>query len=72
VQVSQSFPRDNIVRVARDLLGAPATGEVIDNNPEMARQIGGNDGARLARGACRQQGLIHLYRHWCDARDSPD
>jgi hypothetical protein len=36
---------------------------------EMARQVGGEDGARLARGACRQQGLIHLYRHWCDARD---
>jgi len=36
---------------------------------EMARQIGGEEGAHLARGACRQQGLIHLYRHWCDARD---
>ncbi len=36
---------------------------------EMARQVGGADGAKLARGACRQQGLIHLYRHWCDARD---
>ena len=36
---------------------------------EMARQVGGADGARLARGACRQQGLIHLYRHWCDTRD---
>jgi len=35
----------------------------------MARQVGGADGAKLARGACRQQGLIHLYRHWCDARD---
>ena len=29
-------------------------------------------GPRLARGACRQQGLIHLYRHWCDSRDCSD
>ncbi|MFN8636316.1 MAG: DUF2851 family protein [Chloroflexota bacterium] len=36
---------------------------------EMAFQVGGADGPRLARGACRQQGLIHLYRHWCDTRD---
>jgi hypothetical protein len=36
---------------------------------EMARQLGGPDGAKAARTACRQQGLIHLYRHWCDARD---
>jgi hypothetical protein len=36
---------------------------------EMALQVGGARGPRLARGACRQQGLIHLYRHWCDARD---
>jgi hypothetical protein len=36
---------------------------------EMAVQVGGADGPRLARGACRQQGLIHLYRHWCDTRD---
>jgi Protein of unknown function (DUF2851) len=36
---------------------------------EMALQVGGADGPRLARGACRQQGLIHLYRHWCDSRD---
>ena len=36
---------------------------------EMAVQVGGTEGPRLARGACRQQGLIHLYRHWCDARD---
>jgi hypothetical protein len=36
---------------------------------EMAVQVGGADGPRLARGACRQQGLIHLYKHWCDTRD---
>jgi hypothetical protein len=36
---------------------------------EMALQVGGVAGPKLARGACRQQGLIHLYRHWCDARD---
>jgi hypothetical protein len=36
---------------------------------EMAVQVGGADGPKLARGACRQQGLIHLYRHWCDSRD---
>jgi len=36
---------------------------------EMAVQVGGADGPKLARGACRQQGLIHLYRHWCDTRD---
>jgi hypothetical protein len=36
---------------------------------EMAVQVGGADGLKLARGACRQQGLIHLYRHWCDSRD---
>jgi hypothetical protein len=36
---------------------------------EMARQLGGADGTASARTACRQQGLIHLYRHWCDARD---
>jgi hypothetical protein len=36
---------------------------------EMALQVGGADGPKLARGACRQQGLIHLYRHWCDSRD---
>jgi len=36
---------------------------------EMAVQVGGAAGPRLARGACRQQGLIHLYRHWCDSRD---
>ena len=36
---------------------------------EMARQLGGQHGAQVARGACRQQGLIHLYRHWCDAHD---
>lgn len=36
---------------------------------EMAVQVGGPSGARLARGACRQQGLIHLYRHWCDPHD---
>lgn len=36
---------------------------------EMALQVGGTAGSRLAKGACRQQGLIHLYRHWCDTRD---
>jgi hypothetical protein len=36
---------------------------------EMALQVGGAAGPGLARGACRQQGLIHLYRHWCDTRD---
>ena len=36
---------------------------------EMARQLGGARGAASARGACRQQGLIHLYRHWCGRRD---
>jgi hypothetical protein len=36
---------------------------------EMALQVGGADGPKIARGACRQQGLIHLYRHWCDSRD---
>jgi hypothetical protein len=36
---------------------------------EMAVQVGGAAGPKLARGACRQQGLLHLYRHWCDARD---
>jgi hypothetical protein len=36
---------------------------------EMALQVGGADGPKLAKGACRQQGLIHLYRHWCDSRD---
>lgn len=36
---------------------------------EMAVQVGGVDGPKIARGACRQQGLIHLYRHWCDTRD---
>ncbi len=36
---------------------------------EMVRQLGGDAGAAQARTACRQQGLIHLYRHWCDARD---
>jgi hypothetical protein len=36
---------------------------------EMALQVGGAAGPKLARGACRQQGLIHLYRHWCDTRD---
>ena len=36
---------------------------------EMARQLGGPNGAAHARSACRQQGLIHLYRHWWDAHD---
>lgn len=36
---------------------------------EMARQLGGPRGATVARGACRQQRLIHLYRRWCDAHD---
>jgi hypothetical protein len=36
---------------------------------EMAVQVGGAGGPKLARGACRQQGLIHLFRHWCDSRD---
>lgn len=36
---------------------------------EMAVQVGGAAGPKLARGACRQQGLIHLYKHWCDTRD---
>jgi hypothetical protein len=36
---------------------------------EMAVQVGGAAGPKIARGACRQQGLIHLYRHWCDTRD---
>ena len=36
---------------------------------EMARQLGGEAGPAHARTACRQQGLIHLYKHWCDARD---
>lgn len=36
---------------------------------EMARQLGGDDGAAHARTACRQQGLIHLFKHWCDAHD---
>ena len=36
---------------------------------EMAHQLGGPDGAKAARTACRQHGLIHLYRHWCDSRD---
>ena len=39
---------------------------------EMARQLGGEAGAAHARTACRQQGLIHLYKHWCDARDCPN
>jgi hypothetical protein len=34
---------------------------------EMARQLGG-DGARVV-GAARQQGLIHLYKRWCRARE---
>jgi hypothetical protein len=36
---------------------------------EMALQLGGPTGAAHARTACRQQGLIHLYKHWCDAHD---
>jgi hypothetical protein len=36
---------------------------------EMTLQLGGPKGAAHARTACRQQGLIHLYKHWCDARD---
>ncbi len=36
---------------------------------EMARQVGGPGGAASARTACRQQGLIHLFRHWCDSHD---
>ena len=35
---------------------------------EMARQLGGPNGAAHARTACRQPSLIHLYKHWCDAR----
>ncbi|MFN8524158.1 MAG: DUF2851 family protein [Chloroflexota bacterium] len=36
---------------------------------EMALQLGGERSAEFARGALRQQGLIHLYKHWCDWRD---
>ena len=35
---------------------------------EIARLLGGDAGAAHARTACRQPGLIHLYKHWCDAR----
>lgn len=35
----------------------------------MSQQVvGAHPGGALAS-ACRQQGLIHLYRHWCDRRD---
>ena len=35
----------------------------------MARQIVGNAARSAIRTACTQQGLIHIYRGWCDARD---
>jgi hypothetical protein len=35
----------------------------------MAWQLIGLDAQHVVKGAARQQGLIHLYRHWCDARD---
>jgi hypothetical protein len=35
---------------------------------EMVRQLGGERGMASARTACRQQGLIHLYKNWCDMR----
>lgn len=35
----------------------------------MARQIIGVAGRSVVTTACRQQGLIHIYRGWCDARD---
>lgn len=35
----------------------------------MRSQVLGPEGARLRLTACRQQGLIAIYRGWCDARD---
>jgi hypothetical protein len=34
----------------------------------MARQIIGAAARGVLTTACRQQGLIHIYRGWCDAR----
>jgi Protein of unknown function (DUF2851) len=35
----------------------------------MAHQILGPGGTSVVRNACYQQGLIHIYRGWCDERD---
>jgi hypothetical protein len=35
----------------------------------MARQIIGTAARGIVRTACLQQGLIHIYRGWCDQRD---
>ncbi len=35
----------------------------------MARQIAGPEAKQVVTTARRQQGLIHIYRGWCDARD---
>jgi hypothetical protein len=37
----------------------------------MARQILGAESRTIRLNAQRQQGLIHIYRGWCDARDCP-
>ncbi|MHB0871245.1 MAG: DUF2851 family protein, partial [Chloroflexota bacterium] len=34
----------------------------------VAAQITGLPRPRVARSACRQQGLLHLYRGWCEAK----
>jgi hypothetical protein len=35
----------------------------------MASQIAGPNARSVVKTACHQQGLIHVYRGWCDARD---
>lgn len=37
----------------------------------MARQVLGDAAHLVTRRACLQQGLIQLYRGWCDTRDCP-
>ena len=40
-----------------------------DITRHMARQIIGPATRSIVRTACMQQGLLHIYRGWCDARD---
>ena len=65
-------------RAAGDGLLADAAGAAYREHPRlasnqitrhMARQIAGPAAKQVVTTALRQQGLIHVYRGWCDVRD---
>jgi hypothetical protein len=69
VALAHTWEREDLVRATEACFRAhpPVGSNAVTRH--MARQILGTDGRRLLTTACRQQGLLHVYRTWCDARD---